>query len=90
MYVTGYLLTYCDSTRTNKLDHSAASAVASNIMLRSAVAAGFPLFSRQMFQNMGVQWAGTLLGCLAAVMIPIPIIFRAYGPLLRGKSKIFQ
>ncbi|KAJ5996856.1 hypothetical protein N7499_006831 [Penicillium canescens] len=68
----------------------AASAVASNIMLRSAVAAGFPLFSRQMFQNMGVQWAGTLLGCLAAVMIPIPIIFRAYGPLLRGKSKIFQ
>lgn len=68
---------------------SAASAVAANIILRSAVAAGFPLFSRQMFQNMGIQWAGTLLGCLAAIMIPIPIIFRAYGPWLREKSKVF-
>lgn len=38
----------------------AASTVAANIMLRSAVAAGFPLFARQMFANLGVQWAGTL------------------------------
>ncbi|KAJ5774358.1 hypothetical protein N7457_009254 [Penicillium paradoxum] len=68
----------------------AASAVAANIMLRSAVAAGFPLFSRQMFEKVGIQWAGTLLGSLAAIMIPIPIIFRAYGPLLRGKSRIFE
>ncbi|KAJ5084603.1 hypothetical protein NUU61_009182 [Penicillium alfredii] len=68
----------------------AASAVAANIILRSAVAAGFPLFSTQMFENMGVQWAGTLLGCLAAIMMPIPLAFRTYGPWLRTKSKIFQ
>ena len=67
----------------------AASTVAANIILRSAVAAGFPLFSKQMFENMGVQWACTLLGCLAAVMIPIPFAFRTYGPWLRGKSKLF-
>jgi DHA1 family multidrug resistance protein-like MFS transporter len=72
------------------VERSAASAVAANIILRSAVAAGFPLFSRQMFQNMGIQWAGTLLGCLAAIMIPIPIVFRAYGPMLRRKSKFFS
>jgi hypothetical protein len=42
-------------------------------MLRSVIAAGFPLFTRQMFANLGIQWAGTLLGCIAAVMIPIPI-----------------
>ncbi|KAK9428973.1 putative bicyclomycin resistance protein [Lipomyces doorenjongii] len=66
----------------------AASTIAANIMLRSAVAAGFPLFSKQTFQNLGVQWAGTLLGCLAAVMIPIPLTFRIYGPWLRGKSKL--
>ncbi|MCJ1464072.1 hypothetical protein MMC07_002684 [Pseudocyphellaria aurata] len=64
-----------------------ASAVAANIMLRSLVAAGFPLFTRQMFETMGVQWACTLLGCLAAAMIPIPFVFRAYGPWLREKSK---
>ncbi|KAF9893610.1 hypothetical protein FE257_010922 [Aspergillus nanangensis] len=66
----------------------AASTVAANIMLRSAIAAGFPLFSKQMFANLGVQWAGTLLGCLAAVMVPVPILFTIYGPWLRGKSKL--
>ncbi|KAJ5625527.1 bicyclomycin resistance protein [Penicillium lagena] len=68
----------------------AASAVAANIILRSAVAAGFPLFAKQMFQNLGVQWASTLLGCLAAIMIPIPFTFRIYGPWLRQKSKILR
>lgn len=57
-------------------------------MLRSTVAAGFPLFSKQMFETMGVQWACTLLGCLAAVMIPIPFLFRVYGARLRGKSRL--
>lgn len=59
-------------------------------MLRSAVAAGFPLFSRQMFKNLGVQWACTLLGSLAVIMIPIPFAFRIYGPRLRMKSKLLQ
>jgi MFS transporter, DHA1 family, multidrug resistance protein len=40
-----------------------------------------------MFNNLGIQWAGTLLGCLAAIMIPIPIAFVIYGPRLRQKSK---
>ena len=64
------------------------AAVAANIMLRSVIAAGFPLFTRQMFSNLGIQWAGTLLGCIAAVMIPIPIIFWFYGAALRQKSRV--
>ncbi|KAL4891751.1 putative bicyclomycin resistance protein [Aspergillus ambiguus] len=66
----------------------AASTIAANMMLRSAVAAGFPLFSRQMFANLGVQWAATLLGCFAAVLIPVPILFSVYGRWLREKSKL--
>ncbi|PYH94452.1 bicyclomycin resistance protein [Aspergillus ellipticus CBS 707.79] len=66
----------------------AASTVAANIMLRSTIAAAFPLVSRQMFHNLGVQWAGTLLGCLATVMIPIPLLFRTYGPRLRARSRL--
>ena len=66
----------------------AASTVAANIMLRSAVAAGFPLFSRQMFANLGVQWAGTLLACLAVLMLPIPFVLNAFGSSLRGKSRV--
>ena len=40
-----------------------------------------------MFNNLGIQWAGTLLGCLAAVMVPIPICFYLFGKKLRQKSK---
>lgn len=59
-------------------------------MLRSAVAASFPLFSVQMFEDLGVQWAGTLLACLAAIMIPIPIAFRLYGATLRTRSRMLD
>ncbi|KAI9041420.1 MFS transporter [Aspergillus affinis] len=65
----------------------AASALAANTFCRSLVAAGFPLFSRQMFAGMGIQWAGTLLGCVAAVLIPIPVVFLLYGRSLRMKSR---
>ncbi|KAL6230534.1 hypothetical protein BDW75DRAFT_222450 [Aspergillus navahoensis] len=66
----------------------AASTIAANTILRSALGCAFPLFSRQMMENLGVQWAGTLLGCVAAAMIPIPVLFRMYGPWLRQKSKL--
>ncbi|KAB8071422.1 major facilitator superfamily domain-containing protein [Aspergillus leporis] len=64
----------------------AASALAANTICRSLVAASFPLFSRQMFANMGIQWASTLLGCVSAVLVPIPVLFLMYGKQLRKKS----
>ncbi|KAL5333128.1 major facilitator superfamily domain-containing protein [Aspergillus crustosus] len=66
----------------------AASAFAANTMMRSFVGACFPLFTRQMFNNLGIQWAGTLLGCIAVIMIPIPVLFLIYGPRLRKKSRL--
>ncbi|KAJ5787307.1 Major facilitator superfamily domain general substrate transporter [Penicillium paradoxum] len=65
----------------------AASAIAANTFCRSMIAASFPLFSRQMFQSMGIQWASTLLGCVAALLVPIPIGFYFFGKRLRMKSK---
>lgn len=44
-------------------------------------------FLFQQFHGMGVNWAGTLLGCVAAVLCPIPVIFYLYGHKLRAKSK---
>ncbi|RMZ81739.1 hypothetical protein DV738_g2124, partial [Chaetothyriales sp. CBS 135597] len=64
-----------------------ASAIAANTFLRSAMAAGFPLFARQMFNNLGIEWASTLLGCLALICVPIPICFLLFGKKLREKSK---
>ncbi|KAJ4267335.1 hypothetical protein NW762_003439 [Fusarium torreyae] len=65
----------------------AASAIAGNTFLRSLCGAGFPLFARQMFDGMGIQYAATLLGCVAAVLAPIPFIFYRYGAKIRQKSK---
>jgi DHA1 family multidrug resistance protein-like MFS transporter len=69
---------------------SAASVIAANTILRSFVAGAFPLFTQQMFNNLGIQWAGTLLACLATIMIPIPIGFYIYGSKLRKRSVYSQ
>ncbi|TAQ84589.1 hypothetical protein B7494_g7091 [Chlorociboria aeruginascens] len=64
----------------------AASAIAANTFLRSLAGAGFPLFSEYMFAALGVNWAGTLLGCVAVLLIPIPIAFYYYGAKIRERS----
>ncbi|KAJ4307005.1 hypothetical protein N0V88_000379 [Collariella sp. IMI 366227] len=64
----------------------AASAIAGNTFLRSLAGAGFPMFSKYMFEGMGIEWAATLLGCVAAALVPIPIVFYMYGHKIRAKS----
>lgn len=65
----------------------AASALAGNTFLRSAFGAAFPLFAKQMYVNMKIQWATTLLGCFSLVMIPVPFLFYKYGKQIRAESK---
>jgi len=65
---------------------SAASAIAGNTLIRSLAGATFPLFATYMFDGMGVNWAGTLLGCVAFLLVPIPMIFYKYGARIRSKS----
>ncbi|ODQ82376.1 hypothetical protein BABINDRAFT_158983 [Babjeviella inositovora NRRL Y-12698] len=65
----------------------AASALAGNTFLRSTFGAVFPLFATQMFKSMGINWAGTLLGCVALVLVPVPFLFYKYGPHFRARSK---
>jgi DHA1 family multidrug resistance protein-like MFS transporter len=64
----------------------AASAIAANTFLRSLAGAGFPLFSQYMFKALGVNWAGTLLGCVALLLVPIPVCFLIYGERIRRRS----
>lgn len=65
----------------------AASAIAANTFLRSFFGAGFPLFATQMFNNLGVEWAGSLLGFLAVAFMPIPFLFYMFGERLRKNSR---
>ncbi|GIC91305.1 uncharacterized protein Aud_007748 [Aspergillus udagawae] len=45
------------------------------------------LFTEPIFNALGVNWTGTLLGCVAAILMPIPLLFYLYGPKTRAKSK---
>lgn len=55
-------------------------------MVRSGLAAAFPLFATQMFKNLGVEWATTLLALLAVLLAPAPVLFFRYGEAIRAKS----
>jgi len=45
------------------------------------------LFATQMYDKLNPRWASTLLGCIALVMIPIPVLFIRYGHILRMRSR---
>ena len=40
-----------------------------------------------MFNGIGIQWGMTLLGCVAAIFIPMPFYLYRYGKKIRAKSK---
>jgi len=80
-----------------------ASAFAANAIVRCAAAAGFSLFTVQMFTNvsyhyicstliinfkfqLGINWACTVIGVIAALFVPCPFLFYKYGARLRQKS----
>lgn len=65
----------------------AASALAANTVLRSSFAAGFALFASQMYETLDPRWASTLLGFIAMLLMPIPVVLFKFGPTLRKNSK---
>ncbi|RJE26774.1 resistance protein [Aspergillus sclerotialis] len=65
----------------------AASAMAANSFARCLFSAVFPLFGTQMYENLGYQWATSLLAFLTVAMMPFPWLFFKYGKVLRQKSK---
>ncbi|GAA5964004.1 hypothetical protein JCM21900_005864 [Sporobolomyces salmonicolor] len=65
----------------------AASIFASNDLVRSSLAAAFPLFGHAFFTNLGVGPACSLLAGISILMIiPLYLLFR-YGGKLRARSK---
>lgn len=65
----------------------AASAIAANTFMRSLFGCIFPLFATYMFNGIGINWSMTLLGCVAALLVPLPVVFLIWGPKLRKLSK---
>jgi hypothetical protein len=65
----------------------AASALASNAVMRSVFGTVFPLFSTHLYRNLGLNWAGTLIAFLSLACTPMPFLFMRYGSYLRRNSK---
>ncbi|OJD17080.1 hypothetical protein AJ78_02780 [Emergomyces pasteurianus Ep9510] len=65
----------------------AASVLAANSVLRSLFGAAFPLFTRYMFEGLGIHWASTIPAFLALACVPFPFIFYKYGASIRRRCK---
>lgn len=63
----------------------AASALAAKVFLRSGGGAAFPLFTTQMYDRLGLQWASWLLAFIGLAMVLIPYVFWMFGAKLRAK-----
>jgi multidrug resistance protein len=63
----------------------AASALAAKVFLRSGGGAAFPLFTTQMYNRLGLQWASWLLAFIGLAMVLIPYGFYIFGGKLRAK-----
>jgi MFS family permease len=65
----------------------AASVLAANSVLRSCFGAAFPLFTSDMYANLGIHWASSVPAFLALALAPFPFLFYKYGRSVRLKCK---
>ncbi|CAK7264324.1 hypothetical protein SEPCBS119000_000930 [Sporothrix epigloea] len=65
---------------------SAASALAANGLIRYMLGAVFPLFTFQMYETLGIHWAGSLFALLSLALLPIPWLLFKHGHKLRARS----
>lgn len=66
----------------------AASALAGNSVIRSILGGVLPLAGSAMYGTLGPNWAGTMLGLLEVLIVPIPFVFYKYGHKIRMKSPL--
>ena len=80
IYATTYL--------ANTYELYAASALASNTVVRSVLGGVLPLIGSRLYQSLGANWASSLLGFLQIAIIPIPFVFYKYGDRIRKRSSL--
>ncbi|CAG7918365.1 unnamed protein product [Penicillium olsonii] len=65
----------------------AASALGFMTVSRYFAAGGMTVVGVPFYKNMGVHWTLTILGCISAIMVPVPYVFYRYGPVIRKWSR---
>jgi hypothetical protein len=67
-----------------------ASALAGNSVVRSLIGGTLPLAGPSMYASLRPQWAGTMLGLLEVILIPIPFVFYKWGKPIRQRSRLIK
>ncbi|CAJ2507797.1 Uu.00g089830.m01.CDS01 [Anthostomella pinea] len=67
--------------------HQAASALAAKTCIRSFWGAAVVLFTNQMYDRLGYEWASSLLAFISLACCGIPFLFWIYGARIRRSSK---
>ncbi|KAH6886879.1 putative MFS multidrug transporter [Thelonectria olida] len=65
----------------------AASVLAAAAIFRSIVGAVFPLFTKQMYDTLGIHWASSVPAFLTLACVPFPFAMYRYGDALRRRCK---
>jgi len=84
----GFIFLYNSANNylVDSYQHQAASALAAKTFLRSFWGAAVVLFTNQMYERLGFQWASSLLGFLGLACCAIPFIFYFKGAAIRKHS----
>jgi hypothetical protein len=85
----GFIIIYNSANNyiVDSYQHLAASALAAKTCIRSYWGAVVPLFTIQMYNRLGYEWASSLLGFVALACCGIPYLFYFYGATVRAKSR---
>ncbi|KAK4196978.1 putative transporter [Triangularia verruculosa] len=85
----GFIFLYnaANNYLVDSYQHQAASALAAKTFIRSFWGAGVVLFTEQMYDRMGDQWASSFLAFLALACCAIPFLFWKFGARIRKRSK---
>ena len=85
----GFILLYNSANNyiVDSYQHQAASALAAKTFIRSFWGAGVVLFTEQMYDRLGDQWASSLLAFVSLACCAIPFLFWKYGAIIRSHSK---
>lgn len=66
----------------------AASVMAASTILRSLCGALLPLAAPGLFKSLGLGWGCSVLGFVAVIFIPLPVVLIKYGRILRDKYPV--
>jgi MFS family permease len=81
-FISSYLYTF------DAFESSAASALSVGAFVRYIAAGIMVPVSIPMYENLGVHWTLTLLGCISLILTPVPFVMWKFGYVIRKRSRV--